>query len=236
MDRKGRGRGGVEIAIERGRLGLDREAAQHLAGIVPPRRRQLAEHEVARRDPAARGELPRHVAVGRRHRGRADEMDHMGAAVADESALDHAAELVLGHAGPGAADQRRHAGVAQCGADAQPCDLFLGLDEPQFHVVGIEAHEREFRLQRLPAHAAERPDHADAFGAAALSALRWSWRCRSPRPTAPRCRGTSGAPRARDCSTRRTSPSARRAETAAGLPRCRASSSSSAWHCRRSAP
>ncbi len=80
----------------------------------------------------------------------------------DEGALDHVAEFVLRHAGPRAGDERRHPGIAQGRADAQPRDLLLGLDEPQLDVIGIEADELEFRLQRLPSCAAERPDHADA--------------------------------------------------------------------------
>src|SRR5882762_9134484 len=85
-------RGGVQVAIERGGLGFDREAAQHLAGIVPPGSRQFTKYEVAGLDLAARRELPRHTDVRRRHRGRADEMDHVRAAMAHEGALDHVAE------------------------------------------------------------------------------------------------------------------------------------------------
>jgi hypothetical protein len=93
-------------------------------------------------------------------------MDDVSAAVANEGALDHVAEFVLRHAGPRAGDERRHSGIAQGRADAQPRDLLLGLDEPQLDVIGIEADELEFRLQRLPSRAAERPDHADASAAA----------------------------------------------------------------------
>src|SRR6266446_8202476 len=120
--------GRVQVAIERGGLGFDREAAQHLAGIIPPGSRQLTKYEVAGLDLAPRRELPRHTDVRRRHRGRADEMNDVSAAMADEGALDHVAEFVLRHAGPRAGDERRHPGIAQGRADAQPRDLLLGLD------------------------------------------------------------------------------------------------------------
>ena len=38
----------VQVAIKRRRLLADREAAQHLAGIIPERRADLGEHDVAR--------------------------------------------------------------------------------------------------------------------------------------------------------------------------------------------
>src|SRR5262249_60430264 len=57
-DRAGNGlkrsiRRGVQVAIERSRLGFDRKAAQYLAGIVPPCSGQLAENEVAGLDLAS---------------------------------------------------------------------------------------------------------------------------------------------------------------------------------------
>ena len=131
-------------------------------------RRTARKTRSRRPDLAARRELPGHADVGGRHRGGAEEVNHVGAADADIGAFDHVADLVLGHARPGAAHERRHAGVAQRRAHAQPRDLFLRLVvDPQAGVFAVEADHLEFRLQRLPPRAGERSHHAHPLAAAA---------------------------------------------------------------------
>src|SRR3954468_20700329 len=89
---------GMKLFIELGGLGLDGKAAQYLARVVPPRRGQLTEYEVAGLDRAARVILTRHAAVGRRHRRRADKVDPDRAPYADIGALDHVSEFMLAYA------------------------------------------------------------------------------------------------------------------------------------------
>src|SRR3954470_24324700 len=122
---------GMKLFIELGGLGLDGKAAQYLARVVPPRRGQLAEYEVAGLDRAARVILTRHAAVRGRHRGRADEMDADRAAYADIRSLDHVAEFMLAHADLGARNKGAHAEIGKRAADAHPLYLLLGLDEPK---------------------------------------------------------------------------------------------------------
>ncbi len=90
-------------------------------------------------------------------------MNDVRAAETDIGALDHAAELMLGHAGLGAADERRHAGVAERRADAQPGNLLVGFVDAQLDVVAVQADDLELGLERLPARPGERPDHPDAL-------------------------------------------------------------------------
>ena len=121
-------RRGVEIPVERRRIGADGEGAQHLARIVPPRSGQLAEHHVAFLHLARRGELRRHADVRLRHRGDADVVDQRRAAVPDVGALDESRQLALGHPGSVPFSKDAKPCVAERGADAQPVDLLLRLD------------------------------------------------------------------------------------------------------------
>ena len=75
----------MQIAIERRRLLADGEAPQHLAVVVPERRGDLREHDVAGRNAPRRMELRRRRHLRVAHRRRADEMDAGGAALARHS-------------------------------------------------------------------------------------------------------------------------------------------------------
>src|SRR5499427_6884958 len=68
------------------------EAAQHLAGVIPERRADLREHDVALRHLARGGKLRRHAELRIMHGGGADEMDDVGATLAHIGALDQVAE------------------------------------------------------------------------------------------------------------------------------------------------
>src|SRR5262249_57364619 len=57
----------VQLLVERGRIDADREAAQHLARILPELRGDLGHDDVAFGDPATRGELAWCRKVRRRH-------------------------------------------------------------------------------------------------------------------------------------------------------------------------
>src|SRR5947209_19591247 len=57
----------MKVFVQLRRLGLDSKATQYLAGIVPPRRGQFAEHKVTGLNGAPRMILPRYAAVRRRH-------------------------------------------------------------------------------------------------------------------------------------------------------------------------
>src|SRR5438128_2041181 len=104
---------GVKIFVELRGLSLDGKAAQHLARVVPPRRGQLAEYEVAGLDRAARVILTRHAAVGRRHRRRADKVDPDRASYADIGTLDHVSEFMLVHANLGTRNKGTHAEIGE---------------------------------------------------------------------------------------------------------------------------
>src|SRR6185369_15872823 len=112
--------------------------------------------------------LRRHENLRVGHRCAADVMDHRGAAVADPRALDHVAELALGHAYLRAVDERHKSRVRQRGADAQPVDLFFRLDSTQTNVFGVEPDHFEMLLEHAPLRYYERPHHADALRTAAL--------------------------------------------------------------------
>ena len=59
--------GGVELAVERRRLGAHREAAQHLPRRIPEAGGEFDEHHVAALQSTARVVLRRHAAVGSLH-------------------------------------------------------------------------------------------------------------------------------------------------------------------------
>ena len=55
----------VQVAIKLWSAPPEREAAQHLAGMIPERRADLGDHDVARRNAAAGGKLRRHAKMRR---------------------------------------------------------------------------------------------------------------------------------------------------------------------------
>jgi len=66
------------------------------------------------------------------------------------------------------ASKRCEARVAEGGADAQPVDLFLRLDETQAHVLRVELDDGELLFQLALLAREERSHQADALGAALL--------------------------------------------------------------------
>src|SRR5258707_750938 len=66
---------------------------------------------------------------------------------------------------PPACSTRR---IAERRADAQPVDLFLGLDEPEPDILGVELDDAEFLLQLALLAREERSHEADALGTAPL--------------------------------------------------------------------
>src|SRR5207248_7729680 len=123
---------------ERRRLIADGEAAQHLAGMIPKRRADLRENDVAVGYAPRRGKLRRHGKLRVAHGRRADEMDDVAAALAGIGALDQVAERALGQADSEPIAQPGHAAIAQPGADAQPVDFLLRLHPPQAYIGAVE--------------------------------------------------------------------------------------------------
>ncbi len=72
-------------------------------------------------------------------------MNDVGGAVRDVGAFDPVSELPLIQPGSRRITQRRHPQIAEMRANAQPVDLFRGLDLPQTDVVAAQA----FRLAKL---------------------------------------------------------------------------------------
>src|SRR5262245_43042002 len=96
--------------------------------MIPERRADLSEHDVAPRHLARGGKLRRHAELRIVHGGGADEMDDVGATLAHIGALDQVAERALVESYRKPVAQSRHAAVAEPGADAQPVDLLSRLD------------------------------------------------------------------------------------------------------------
>src|SRR4051812_21503502 len=113
-------------------------------------------------------ELRRHEDLRIGHGRHADEVDEGGAALAYVSALDEVPELALRQSWFSAGEKGCKAGVAERSADAQPVDLFLGLDEAQAHVVRIELDDGELLFQLALLAGEQRAHQPDALGAAAL--------------------------------------------------------------------
>ena len=184
----------MQRAVERRRLLAHREAAQHLAGMIPKRRADLREYDVAVRHAPRRGKLRRHAQLRIVHGGRADEMDDVGAALAHIGALDQIAERALVKADRYPVAQGGHAAIAQPGADAQPVDLFLRLHASQPHIGAVEVDDvAEARGERRMLGKIHRADDADAILARA-ALLQRSNDGADGRFAAPRDLGLGGEP------------------------------------------
>ncbi len=90
----------MQIAVERRRLCVDREAAQHLAGMLPECGADLGGDNVAARDAARADKLRRHAEARRRHRRDAEIVSDIDAAEPDVGPLDEVGELALAQARP----------------------------------------------------------------------------------------------------------------------------------------
>ena len=145
----------MQIAVERRRLGVDREAAQHLAGMLPECGADLGGDNVAARDAARADKLRRHGEARRRHRRDAEIVNDIDAAEPDVGPLDEIGELALAQARPQAVAQRHHAAIRQGGADPHPIELFGRLDLAQPSIAAVEIADRR-RTVRPACHAARR--------------------------------------------------------------------------------
>ena len=88
----------MQLAIGLGRVLADREAAQHLAGMVPERGADLGEDDVAALDLAVGRKLRRHRDLRIEHRGDAEVVDGVGAARGHVGPLDRVGKLAFGQA------------------------------------------------------------------------------------------------------------------------------------------
>ena len=157
--------GFVQIAIQRRRLRTHRKRAQHLPRIIPPERRQLAKHHITCSDLARRRQLSRHIKMRRRHRGDADVVNHVGAAVSDVGAFHQRRQFAFVESRLAAFEQRCERRIAHRRTDTEPVEFLLRLDHAQSRVIGVKALHHEALFELLVFAMRQRPDHADVFGA-----------------------------------------------------------------------
>ena len=69
---------------------------------------------------------------------------------------------------PRTGEQSGESGIAERGADTQPIDFFLGLDEAQTDILGVELDDVELLVQLTLLAREERPHKADALRAPPL--------------------------------------------------------------------
>ena len=224
----------VQLAVERRRVGLDRERAQHLPRVAAEGRAELDDHRVAGSDPPSGRVLGRVGPARVAHRRDAEVVDVRRAAVRHVRPLDQVGELPLGEPAAQPRPQRLDGGVGQRGTDPQPLQLLGRLVLPQPGVVGAEVDELDTR-RRQRACGAGRQRADDAERAAPCPRRSSSARrCRPPtaRPTRRRRRGRASGPAGRGCRSRRTASRGgrpRRQPTPRGSP---ASRSATAPRCR----
>ena len=115
--------------------------------------------------------MRRHAQVGFRHVVDADEVDHRCATERQVVALHQRAELTLGHSRLGFIQQRRDAEITECGADAHPFDLLVGLAHAQAGIVRIEIHELDCSRKLARLGPRERAHDAEPLEPAAVCFL-----------------------------------------------------------------
>jgi len=150
----------VQLEIQRGRLGGDRERAQDLAGVIPERRADLAAHRVTGLDPAGGRPLRRHAESRLGHRRDAHVMDVRSSAGRDVGALADVGELVFAEAGAELCGERVDGAIGELTADPQPADLLRRLDVAQAQIVLAHLdHPAGDVAERQVRRVGKRPDH-----------------------------------------------------------------------------
>src|SRR5258708_16148665 len=96
--------------------------------MIPKRRADLREYDIALRHPPGRGKLRRYAELRIAHRCGADKVDDVGAAFAHVSALDQVTERALRQPDRKSVAQSRHAAIADPPPPPHPIDFF-----PPFH-------------------------------------------------------------------------------------------------------